>query len=144
MPFDALLMLRDGLKDAVQATEAPNSTTIDGTRGWRVIDLGSDEALGDHGETGVKGLAAVMINLEEADATSTIDLIIQACDDAAFTPGVIENCVTFPQVIAANTPCVTIRRFATLKRYVRSHLTIGAADANKIAVFLSPYPWKVL
>jgi len=143
MPFDALLMLRDGLKATAIATEEPDSTTIDGTRGWRVVDLGSDEALGDRGETGVKGLAAVMI-MPEATATSTIDLIIQACDDEAFTPGVIEDCVTFPQVLAANTPDVHIRRFATEKRYVRSKLTVGNAVAGKIAIFLSPYPWKVL
>jgi len=52
MPFDALLMLRDGLKDTAVAVESPNSTTLDGTRGWRVIDLGSDEALGDRGGNG--------------------------------------------------------------------------------------------
>lgn len=143
MPFDALLMLRDGLKDAVQATESPDSTTIDGTRGWRIVDLGSDEAMGDRGETGVKGLAAVMI-LPTADPTATIDLIIQASNSSTFATGDEENCVTFPQVAAADTPALHIRRFATEMRYVRSYLVIGTADAGKIAIFLSPYPWKVL
>lgn len=143
MPFDALLMLRNGLKATVADTpEAPDSTTIDGTFGWRVIDLGSDEALGDRGDTGVMGLAAVMI-LPEATATSTIDVIIQASNESDFASGV-ENCVTFPQVLATNTPAILVRRFATSKRYVRSYVAVATAIAGNIAIFLTPYPWKTL
>lgn len=134
MPYDALLMPRDGTKDTAVATEAPDTVARDATRGWAVIDLK---------ETGAKGLAAIAVFLGTSTATSTTDIKIQASDVADFASGV-EDCVTFPQVLHAAIPCVLVRRFATHKRYVRSHIVVGTEVAGKIGVFLAYHPWKTV
>ena len=148
MPFDANLVLIDGTIDFAPATDtAPTSTTVDETTGAVVIDLK---------ETGVRGLAAVLILpvKNDADDSDTLTGFIEASDVLAFTSDLHKLCsfdiagATTGVILASEGPAVVIARFVTTERYVRVNMTAvavsGSADFGKLKVLLSPYPFKVL
>lgn len=153
MPFDANLVLLDGLVDLDASHEQPVSLTRNDD-GAVVLDLR---------ETGAKGLSAVVICTGKTVAggnvadDAVVGISIQAGDDITFPQNTSESLGLFGDLVGsgglggentifgANTPIVVIRRITTTKRYVRAHCSIGSGhNMGVVRVLLSPYPFKVL
>lgn len=147
MPFDADLVLLDGTVALLDSLDTPPiSVTRDATTGAVVIDLK---------ETGVKGLAAVLVLPDNATDADTVTAYLEAADhvDMTGTPAGVERLGSFGVanatqgvILGSETPCVAIVRFVTDKRYVRLNLTVGAGDlaVSYAKCLISPYPFKVL
>ena len=145
--FDADLVLVDGTINLTSSTDDPaESTTVDEITGGAVIDLG---------ESGVCGLAAVLIMPTAGATGATLDGFIEVSDTedmTAATCGVFEvgkfgiASATKGRILAAEVPATVILRFATDKRYVRANLTVASGSDNfyKVKCYLTPFPFKVL
>ena len=154
MPFDANLVLIDGTVTLTAATAASHvpatSTTRETTNtGAAVIDLK---------ETGVKGLAAVLV-LPTAGNGTTDYLVgyIQSSDTedmTGTTTGILHHgtfgiaAATTGRILGNEAPAIVVLRFTTTKRYVRANLTPvagnGTGSFGLVQVLLSPYPFDIL
>lgn len=156
MPFDANLVLIDGTKDITALTAASyvaaTSTTRETTNtGAAVIDLK---------ETGVRGIAAVLVIPVLVTSTDYLTAIIQVSDEEDIGNAVYHlhevvkfdvHAETTGVILASECTAglVVIRRFVSDKRYVRAKLTpvkgTGVAgDFGAVQVLLSPYPFNIL
>ena len=154
MPFDANLVLIDGTIDVDSDTATtfavPTSTTRLTATGAAVLDIK---------ETGVKGLAAVLVIPALSSSTDYLTATIQISDEEDFANSVynLQEVVKFD--IAAATlgrilaseciaGAVVVRRFVSDKRYVRAVITPtksnGDGSFSTLQILLSPYPFKVL
>ena len=143
--FDDLLELLDGSVDLSDSTHtAPTSVTRDAATGAVVIDLG---------ETGVHGLAAVLICADDVvQDADTLTAFIEVSDVLAFSSDVHEMgkfdvaAANKGVILGSETPCVSIIRFATKKRYVRLNATVGTSPDDFLTVkcFLTPHAFGVL
>ena len=154
MPFDANLVLIDGTID-VDSDDAttfavPTSTTRLTATGAAVIDLK---------ETGVKGLAAVLIIPALTSAADYLVATIQVSDEEAFGNAVYMlqevvkfdiAAVTLGRILASECTAgvIVVRRFTSDKRYVRAVVTPtksgGSGSFSTLQVLLSPYPFYSL
>jgi hypothetical protein len=146
--FDYNMILMDGSVVTTTALDTPAiSTTRDATTGAAVIDLGA-------GGTPATGLVAVMFcsTLAGGAAAYTLTAYLQASDTADMTGTTtgIERLGSFGVanattgvILGAETPCYSIVRFATAKRYVRVNATVSN-DFGYIKVYLAPWPFNVI
>ncbi len=141
--FDASLILMDGSVVTTTALDTPaTSLTRGATTGAAVIDLG---------QTGVNGLAAVMMlsDLAVGAAAYTLTSFLEASDVLAFTSDLHKLTAfdlagaTTGVILGAETPCTIVARFATNKRYLRWNGTVSN-DFGYIYVYVTPFPFKVL
>lgn len=147
MPFDNLLVLIDGTIDLIGDLDTPAvATAVNTTYGCKVLDIR---------DTGVYGLAAVLICPASATASGTLDGFIECSDEVAFGahsstqyPHDVAHfeilAATNGRIIAAETPCICIKRFWTDKRYIRANLTVNGTDNydfGAVKVLISPYPF---
>lgn len=142
MPFDANLVLLDGSVDLNAANDAaPSSTTRDAATGAAVIDLK---------KTGVRGLAVVLIGVDDANGdTDTLTAFIEVSDVEAFSSDVHEMgkfdkaAATKGIILGSEVPGIFIVRFSTDKRYIRLNATVGTSpdDFGTVYCYLSPYPF---
>ncbi len=153
MPFDADLILVNGTVDcdaADAATHVPAITTSAvAATGAAVVDLG---------ESGVHGVAAVLIMPTLTSSNDYLIAFIETSDTLDMTGASNDVhevgkfdvlATTKGRILASETPCVSILRFATDKRYVRANLTPyndGGVQGNMgaVKVYLTPFPFKVL
>jgi len=145
--FDANLILLDGSIDLTAALDTPAiSTTIDSATGAKVLDIG---------ETGVNGLVAVLICVDDVVADAdTLTAYLQASDTIDMTAATdIERLGSFGVanattgvILGSETPCVAMVKFATKKRYVRLNATVGASPDDFLTVkcYLEPFSFKTL
>lgn len=145
MPFDNLLVLIDGTIDLIGDLDTPAAAlAVNTTYGCKVLDI-----LG----TGVNGLAAVLICPVAATASGTLTGYIEASDEVAFGESSLHNvkvvnfdvlAATEAVILAAETPCIVVKRFTTDKRYIRANLTVNGTDNydfGAVKVLISPYPF---
>ncbi len=151
MPFDANLVLADTTLDWTYDSlntnnyGTPTSTTRnDG--GFVVIDLKAFSG------TGVKGMAAIFVADEAGNGSNdALTLLLQTCDLEAFSSGVVtlanfEVAGASHGVILGNeTPCTIVRRFSTIKRYIRVDASCTTSDDfHTCQVLLAPWPfWTI-
>ena len=146
--FDANLILLDGSVDLTAATDTPPvSTTVDDTTGARVIDLG---------ETGAKGITAVLICVDDVtEDDDTLTAFIECSDTENMTSetndvhemGKFDIAAEDKGILlGSETPCICMVRFSTDKRYVRLNATVGTAPDDFLTVkcYLEPWAFKVL
>lgn len=144
MAFDANLILLDGSVDLDEAHDTPATTVARDANGAAVIDLK---------ETGVKGLAAVLVMIDDADgAADTLTAFLEVSDAVDFASGINKLGsfgiaeATSGVIVGSEAPAIAILRFATDKRYVRLNATVGTTpdDFHTVMCLLSPYPFKTL
>lgn len=149
MVFDANLVLCDGSTDWTAANlvtyGTPTSTTRSG--GFAVVDL-----LALSG-TGAKGMAAIFICDEAANATDdALTLTIEASDQEDFTSE-LETMCSFAVDGASGAgvidgdevPCTIVRRFQTMRRYIRAKASaVTSDDFHTCYVLLAPWPFERL
>ena len=148
MPFDDNLILIDGSVSMTAATAASflaaTSTTIVAASGARVLDIR---------QTGVRGLAAVLVLPTPASAGTTDYLLgfLEASDVEAFTSDVHElgkfdiAAAVKGRILSGECPATVVMRFATDKQYIRANFTPtvgnGTANFGAVKVLISPYPF---
>jgi hypothetical protein len=151
MPFDANLVLVDGSADwsyanlVTSSYGTPTSTTRnDG--GFAVIDLGST-----HIGASWKGIAAVLVLTEAADATSdALTCTIEESTSEGFTvPHELAKfdiaAATMGVILGSEVPATVIRRVSPTLRYIRCKATVPSGDDfNTVYCLLSPYPFEYL
>uniref|UniRef100_A0A6M3KL06 Uncharacterized protein n=1 Tax=viral metagenome TaxID=1070528 RepID=A0A6M3KL06_9ZZZZ len=147
MPFDAKLVLADSTADWTYANLVSYGTPTSLTRnagGFVVLDLR---------KTGAKGLAAILIIDQTAEATNdALTCTIEASSLLAFTAGYVQQLVTFDIagatagiIVGSETPCTVIRRFSTNLQYLRCKASATSADDfHTCHVLIAPAPFNYL
>lgn len=154
MAFDADLVLIDGTidvdSDDAATFVAATSLTRSDTTGAAVLDIK---------ETGVRGLAAVLIIPALTSAADYLVATIQVSDEVDFANSVLNlqevvkfdvAAATLGRILASECTAglTVVRRFTTDKRYVRAVITPtksgGSGSFSTLQILVSPYPFNIL
>lgn len=145
MPFDANLVLHDGLQTIANASP----TSLTRTSGYAVLDLK---------ETGAKGLVVCVVIVQATAPGGSAEMVvdIQCSDSLAFAGAGREavricgdqNADTIRQqdIPGAGGKGLFMRRIATKKRYMRSKVSgvTNGAYFGDVYILVTPYGFDTL
>jgi len=148
MPFDANLVLADDTADwtyanLVTSNYGTPTLTSKNSGGFVVLDIK---------KTGAKGMAAVLI-IDEAglETDDALVVLLQASDNSDFSEE-IETLAEFDilgathgVILGNECPCTVVRKFTTVKRYLRIDASCNDGDNfHTCWCVLAPWPFHVL